>query len=819
MRLSEQRVHADVEHMLSRMSLRERVGLLTGAGFWVTAERPEIGLRAMVLSDGPVGVRGQTWDERPSAALPCPTSWAASWDEALVTRLGGLLAAEARRKGVDVVLGPTVNLQRSPLAGRHYECLSEDPLLSGRVAVAYVRGLQACGVGATAKHYVANDAETNRFTVDVRVDDRTLREVYLAPFERLVVDGGVWVVMAAYNGVNGATMTDSSLLTQPLMTEWGFDGVVVSDWYAARSTRASVLAGLGLVMPGPTGPWGDALLAAVEEGAVPAAVIEDRARRMIRLAARVGALADVSPPGAPPELAPDGMTRLLREAAAAGTVLLRNVGGLLPLDRRALRRVAVCGANATVPAILGGGSSGVTPQYAVTPLDALRAGLGDEVEVIYAVGAHNRPGLSPVSAEATTCPHCGQPGLAVRYREPGGRLLRAEHRTVGRLIWVGQEILRGADVEVATRFRAPSAGRWRLGFVGVGAFTFTLNGERVADAVLRPDRENFAGSFLDPPQQWVERDLRAGEEVDVVLVHRLDPELEFAQVVLGVRAPRGSDVDELGAAVDAARTADVAVVVVGTTEQVETEGRDRRTLALPGRQDALVSAVAAANPRTVVVVNSGAPIAVPWRDDVAAILLCWFPGQEGGGALADVLLGDIEPGGRLPCTWPARDADVPVLSTRPRDGQLAYAEGLHVGYRAWLRAGASPAYPFGHGLGYTTWTYQGLDAPATVPAGRDVTVRVRVGNRGPRPGKEVVQAYLSRAGSAVDRPVQWLAGFAVVRAEPGQAAVAELRLAARTFQHWSTADGGWRTEPGAFRLSVGRSVADLSLARTVTVTD
>jgi beta-glucosidase len=251
---------------------------------------------------------------------------------------------------------------------------------------------------------------------------------------------------------------------------------------------------------------------------------------------------------------------------------------------------------------------------------------------------------------------------------------------------------------------------------------------------------------------------------------------------------------------------------------VETEGRDRTTLALPGRQDALVSAVAAANPRTVVVVNAGAPVAMPWRDDVAAILLCWFPGQEGGGALAEVLLGDVEPGGRLPCTWPARDADVPVLSTRPRDGQLAYAEGVHVGYRAWLRSGAFPAYPFGHGLGYTTWSYDALEAPATVPAGRDVTVRVRVGNRGPRPGKEVIQAYLSRAGSAVDRPVRWLAGFAVVRADPDRDAVAELRVAARAFQHWSTEDSCWRTEPGAFRLSVGRSVADLPLAQTITVT-
>ena len=669
---------------------------------------------------------------------------------------------------------------------------------------------------------MANDAETARFTVDVRVDERTLREIYLAPFERLVVDGGVWVVMAAYNGVNGATH-DRQPAASPsrLVDEWGFDGVVVSDWYAARSTHASVLAGLGLVMPGPAGPWGDALVAAVEDGSVPVAAVDDRARRMVRLAARVGALPDVAAEGTPDRLSPDGVAQLLRAAAAGGMVLLRNAGDLLPLDRHALRRVAVVGPNAAAPAIQGGGTAGVTPQYAVAPLDGLRAslgaGLGGTVEVTYAAGAHNRPDLSPVPAAAATCPHCGRAGLSVRYLDPDGRLLRAEHRTASRLVWFGEEILRGAVVEVRTRLRAPAAGVWRLGFVGVGPFTFTVDGERVADEVVRLERGGFAATFLHPPQRWVERELSEGQEADLLLVHHLDPELDFAQIVLGVRAPRQSDADELAAAVEAARAADVAVVVVGTTDQIETEGRDRATLALPGRQDDLVRAVAAANPRTVVVVNAGAPVTMPWRDAVAAILLTWFPGQEFGIALADVLLGDVEPGGRLPSSWPARDDDVPVLSTRPVDGRLDYAEGLHVGYRAWLRTGRSPAYPFGHGLGYTTWAYEAVDAPATVRGGVDVTVRVRVRNTGRRRGKEVVQAYLSRADSAVERPALWLAGFAVVRADPGRPAVAEVRLAARAFQHWSVDHVAWHTEPGAFQLTVGRSVADRPLARTITV--
>jgi beta-glucosidase len=804
-----------VERLLSSLDVGGMVRLLTGGGFWTTRAEPAVGLRSMVLSDGPVGVRGQRWDEHGSVTLPAPTAWAATWDECLVARLAGLLALEARRKRVDVVLGPTVNLHRSPLAGRHFECLSEDPLLSGRIGVAYVRGLQAAGVAATAKHYVANDAETNRFTVDVRVDERTLREVYLAPFERLVVDAGVWVVMAAYNRVNGVTMTDSPLLTLPLMTEWGFDGVVVSDWYATRSAAASAVAGLGLVMPGPGGPWDESLLTAIAEGGVAEALVQDKARRLLRLAARVGAVRDDEPvvgyPGA------EDAAALLREAAAAATVLVRNDGDALPLGRGSLRRVAVLGPNATEPAIQGGGTAGVTAEYTVTPLDGLRAALGSGVEVMQAVGAYRAPGLTAVSSTMVTCPRCGRPGMALRYLDPDGGERRAEHRTTGQLIWFGEEILRGATVEVSARFRAPAAGQWRIGFAGVGRFKLSLGREIAIDEVVQLTNDSFAASFLDPPQRFVTRTLAEGDELDLVVVHQLAPDLDFAKIVVGVQAPRRPDDEELARAVDAARQADVAVVVVGTDERVESEGRDRVSLALPGRQDELVRAVAAANPRTVVVVNAGAPVLLPWRDEVAAVLLAWFPGQEFGNALADVLLGQVEPGGRLPTTWPAIEEDVPVLSTRPVDGQLDYVEGLHIGYRAWLRSGRRPAYPFGHGLGYTTWRYEAVDAPATARALDDVVVAVRVRNTGRRRGKEVVQVYLSRPESAVERPALWLAGFGVVRADPDEPAVAEIRIAARVFQHWSTADHAWRTEPGVFQLTVGGSVADRPWARVISV--
>ena len=735
-----------VERTLGSLNLERRVRLLTGSDFWTTAGDERIGLRPMVLADGPAGVRGQEWDERfPSVSLSSPTACAATWDEPLVRRLAGVLAAEARRKGVDVVLGPTVNLQRSPLAGRHFEYLSEDPLLSGRIGLAYVRGLQAHGVAATAKHYVCNDAETNRFSVDIQADERTLREVYLAPFEDLVVEGGVWVVMAAYNRVNGVTMTENPLLHSPLLTEWGFDGVVVSDWYAARSTEASALSGLGLVMPGPRGPWGAALVAAVRGGRVPAAAVEDKARRLLRLAARVGALPDTEqavPVAVEP--APSDVNALLREAAAAGMVLLRNHQAALPLDPASLRRVAVLGPNAAEGVTQGGGAAEVVAAKEVSPLDGLRSALGEGIEVLHAAGVRTRRGLTLLSSMPVTCPHCGEAGLRVRYLDAAGRELRTEHRAGGPLVWQGAQILRGATVEISARFRANATGRWQIGFTGVGAFHLVLDGDSVITETVRLGTDNFALNFLQPPQRAVTRFLVEGQELELVLLHHLVPEQDFAKVTLGVVPPGRSDEEEFADAVHLASSADAAVVVVGTTPELESEGLDRVSLGLPGRQDALVRAVAAVNVRTIVVVNAGGPVAMPWRDEVAAVLVAWLPGQEFGHALADVLVGVTEPGGRLPMTWGARDEDVPVLSTRPIDGALPYAEGLHVGYRAWLRAGANPAYPFGHGLGYTTWAYLGIEAPTTVRVREDVT--------GVCPGSQHRPA--SRQGSRSGLPVR-----------------------------------------------------------------
>jgi beta-glucosidase len=803
---------------LALLSLERKVRLLTGDSFWSLYPEPAVGLRRVVLSDGPAGVRGELWDERdPSANVPSPTALAASWDEARVERLGRLLAAEARRKGVDVFLAPTVNLHRSPYGGRHFECFSEDPLLTARIGAAYVKGVQSGGVAATVKHFVANDSETERFSVDARVDERALRELYLAPFEHIVGVGGAWAVMAAYNTVNGTTMTEHAMLNELLKGEWGFDGLVMSDWYATRSTDAAGNGGMDLAMPGPGGPWGDALVAAVRAGTVTEAAIDEKVLRLLRLAARVGALDGIAPAApAPAAWSDDEITAELRGAAAAGFVLARNVGGVLPLDRTALGRVAVLGPNAAQARTLGGGSATVFPPYTVSPLDGLRAALGADVEVVHSPGVRSTDRVPPASLDLLRHPD-GTPGLEVRLLGPDGAELGREHRTGAALTWLGSfgsglPVAAVAALEVRTAIRAPVAGRYLIGVSGLGPFRLTL-GERVAidDTVELPPGADPVEGMMRPPQRVVPVELDEGTEVALTLWHEPQTaggigEMGITAVMFQLNAAREMEVDELDRAVALAAGADAAVVVVGTTEEVESEGFDRDSLSLPGDQDDLVRRVAAANPNTVVVVNSGAPVLLPWRDEVPTVLLTWFPGQEFGNALADVLLGAAEPGGRLPVAWPVDESSGPVPSTRPVDGVLPYTESIHIGQRGYDRAGVAPAYPFGHGLGYTTWEY--LDVSE---AGEDVlTVRVR--NTGGRAGREVVQVYVSRPDSAVDRPVRWLGGFGAVTADPGAEATVEVVLHRRAFEHWDAASRSWVVEPGEFRLEVGPSAADLRLS-------
>ncbi|MEU3659873.1 glycoside hydrolase family 3 C-terminal domain-containing protein [Streptomyces sp. NPDC032940] len=797
----------DIDRLLGKLTPRARALLLSGATTWRTRAEPGVGLRELVMSDGPAGVRGQSWDERiTSVLLPCATALAATWDEELVEALGGLLAAEARRKGVHVLLAPTLNLHRSPLGGRHFECFSEDPELTGRIGAAFIRGVQAQGVAATAKHYVANDSETDRLTVDVRVGERALREVYLAPFEAAVA-AGVGLVMAGYNAVDGTTMTANPLLADPLKSEWGFDGVVVSDWGAVRETVATARAALDLAMPGPDGPWGEALARAVADGSVPEAAVDDKARRLLRLAARCGALGEERP-SAPAPFPARRARSLARRAVAAGAVLLAN-RDVLPLDADHLGTVAVIGAHAARTRTQGGGSAGVFPQDEVSVLDGVRAALRGRARVVHVPGPRPDGPPPPLDAAACTDPRSDRPGVLLRVLDATGAELYAQRRGGGRLL--EPRLVPGAHtVEISARLRPRTAGRWNLGVAGFGRMSLTLDGRVLLDGDFPPATDDPAVIHVDPPAQYAGAELAVGQDALLVARRELAPGTGRATVV-SAAPPAPDTASALAEAARAARSADAAIVVVGTTEHGESEGYDRTDLALGHTQDALVRAVAAANPRSVAVVNSGGPVEMPWRDAAGAVLLAWFPGQEGGGGLADVLFGRAEPGGRLPTTWPAALADAPVTRTRPSGGRLSYDEGLHVGHRGWLRERRTPAYWFGHGLGYTTWAYEELTVPPVTRAGDDLTVRVRVRNTGSREGREVVQVYLARPAAVVDHPERWLAGYATVRARPGETVTARIRVPARALRHWSVTDRAWRTEEGRCRVLVGRSAGDLPL--------
>ncbi|WP_309093521.1 glycoside hydrolase family 3 C-terminal domain-containing protein [Streptomyces sp.] len=807
---AEQRREAAVEAALGKLDLDAKARILAGQDMWSLPALPEAGLASLVMSDGPIGVRGVHWSaDDPSVALPSPTALAATWDAGLARRAGVLLAQEARRKGVHVLLAPTVNLHRSPLGGRHFEAYSEDPYLTGRIGAAYVRGVQSGGVGTTVKHFVANDAETDRLTVNNLVGERALRELYLAPFEAIVADARPWGIMTAYNSVNGPTMTEHHhLVNEVLRGEWGFDGVNVSDWTAARSTTGALTGGLDIAMPGPGTVYGENLARAVRAGEAAETLVDEAVRRVLRLAARVGVLEGAEPVVTDPPPGVDGEA-LAREIARRSFVLVRNEGGALPLRPG---RVALIGAAARDARVLGGGSATVFPARTVSPLDGLTAAL-PEGTLGYALGADPNTEL-PVADRGFE--------LRAICRDAAGTVLGTRSAPSGHIQWTGADLPDGVShdmlhsVELTGTFTPRETGTHTFGIKGLGPFRLTVAGTVYYDDVQRPDGDDPFLTFFGPPVPHARVDLTAGEPVEVSLTHTVPPPDGPMRVIgftLAHQDPQRDPAELIAEAVEAARAADTAVVVVATTERVESEGFDRADLRLPGHQDDLVRAVAAANPRTVVVVNSGSPVELPWRDEVAAVLLSWFPGQEGGAALADVLTGAHEPGGRLPTTWGSL-ADAPVTRVVPENGELPYEEGVFIGYRAWEKHGRTPAYPFGHGLGYTDWTYESVEV-AEAPEG--ITAKVRLRNTGDRPGREVVQLYLAPREPGPTRPARWLAGFAGVEAGPGETAEATVGLPRRAFEIWDEATGSWSFVKGSYEIQVGRSITDRRITATINV--
>lgn len=821
----------DLRVDLARLSLPVKIQLLTGRTAWRLFPLPQIGMRPIGFSDGPIGVRGAEHQASASAQAPSPSAMAATWDEGALTRLGLLMAGEARRKGTDVVLAPVVNLQRSPIGGRHFECYSEDPLLTGRMAAAFIRALQGAGVGASVKHFVGNEVETERTRYLAAIDERALREVYLAPFERAVRDANSWTVMAAYNGLDAAgesapATEHAGLLRGILRDEWGYDGVVVSDWMAATSTVETALGGLDLVMPGPDGPWGAALLAAVSDGRVPEALIDEKVERLLHLGERVGAFANASgggedDPGAGP--APDSpeVRATLRELAARSIVVLRNESRLLPLRPTELIRVALIGASAVDPFVQGGGSAYVQAPLLSLPADELSRALdGVELTVYRGGDIHQHEPLADRGSLATSD---GAPGVALTTLDAGGGLLESRRAAE----CDDSPIRRLSDdartVRAETTVLLSEPGGHRIEVAPVGAHRIWIDGELISESAEQVGAEVVLNSSHNHPAGHLRTiEVTEPRRVPVVVeVQVVDAEGfgRFAKIELRHGKPGPSAEDEIADAVRGAAAADVAIVMVGTTPETESEGWDRPDLALPGHQNELVQRVLAANPRTVVIVNAGAPVELPWLDDVPAVLWSWLLGQEVGGAIADALLGTIEPSGRLPWTLPRAHADSPVAFGLPDGGRIRYDEGVLVGHRGWDAAGVEPAREFGFGLGYSDYSYDDLTVSGDATGGAVATVRLT--NTGGRDGREVVQLYLepptgSPSGPA-GRPLRWLAGFAVVDLAAGATDTVAIDIERRAFETWDTGLGAWTLPTGQYRVRAGRSSRDLRLAASLDV--
>src|SRR5579864_6620026 len=775
--------------MPEELTLEEQAALTAGLDFWHTVPIERAGIPSLRMTDGPSGARGERWSVYTSACLPSGSALAATWNRDLVRRVGRVLGDEARSKGAGLLLAPTVNLHRHPTTGRHFECFSEDPYLTAELAVAYIGGVQERGVGAVVKHLVCNDQEFERHTISVEVDERALRELYLQPFEA-AVRADVWGVMGAYNKLAGTYCCEHHwLLVDLLRHEWGFRGVVVSDWFATHSTSA-VAAGLDLEMPGPARHMGPHLLGAVARGEIETSDVATAAQRVLELVQRATSRDNLAR-GEPPAV-------VARAAAAEAIVLLRNQNDVLPLKKAI--RVAVIGPQADRLAIQGGGSAEVTPSYVSSPLAAIQK---RDVEVVHEPGCA-LPGPTPL-LDYRWLPNNLAVDVFGSDDLTGEPILRETiMRSLAR--WGGAPApgmpSTGYSARVSGQFVPDRSGVWEFGLSSAGAARLLLDGQPLIDnmgtaepdPLFRQGRQEKSGEIA----------LQAGASYQLVAELRVNVDVPQAGVRIGARPL--PPVDARQRAVDAATNADVAIVVVGYNGSWEAEGGDRPDMDLPGDQDELVRAVAAANPRTIVAVNSGAPVTMDWADSVAAILQVWFAGMEAGNALADVLFGDVNPSGRLPTTFPRHLSDTPASAYYPgADGVVRYGEGLLVGYRHYDRRGVEPRFCFGHGLSYSRFTYGNLQVSGT-------TVSVEVTNEGPRAGAEVVQLYVCDVSAGSDEPVKELRQFEKVHLSVGETQTVTFSLTQRDFSAWDAARHGWVRRSRPFELLVGASSRDIRLA-------
>ena len=805
-----------IESLISELTLEEKVSILSGSTAWHTTGVPRLNIPRVKMTDGPIGARGDSVSGATSACFPSASCLSSSWDKENVEDVARAIGVEAKSKDADVLLGPTINLHRHPLGGRHFECYSEDPILTGELASSYVKGVQSVGVSACLKHFIGNDTEYQRHFVSSNIDERTLRELYLLPFE-MGVKAGSLSVMSAYNQLNNIYCSShADILNKILKEEWNFPGYVVSDWGAAQDTIGNANGGLDCEMPGPARSWGENLVKAVNDGKVLEEVVDDKVRRILRVADFTGRLDK-------PEEKPEESNNLkedqalIRKAGSEGMVLLKNTH-VLPLQKEKIKKLAVIGPNALKGQYLGGGSASLNPHYVVHPLEGIKAALDENVEVTYAKGCHTHKFLPAIPESLFT----ENEGFSVDFYD-GQEFKGSPIETKilkGNKFWA----MGGFGLDIVAQSKRPSlsvrfsgtlkpefSGEFDFEIFSIGPSRLLVDDEVLIDNWTSQDPgETFFAMGSAPKRSKIE--FKEGKTYSLVIEYKWEG--RFPAVQIGMQAPDQHDLME--EATSLAKEADAVILIVGTNSDWETEGNDRASLDLPSNQDELIEKVCNLNKNTIVVLNTGSPCEMPWVDKANSILQCWFPGQEFGNSLSDILFGEVNPSGKLPTTFPKNLSDTPAYSTYPgKDLQMDYEEGLFIGYRWYDREEIEPLFAFGHGLSYTTFDYSNLRAVPPKGTSSVAAFELDITNSGDVFGKEIVQGYVKVSESKIDRPIKELKKFEKVSLEPGESKKITFELTERDLSFWSETNQSWQVEPAEYIFEVGASAIDIRESTSV----
>jgi beta-glucosidase len=804
------------KNLLKELTLDEKVTLLSGFNNWYTNKIERLNIPSIKMSDGPNGVRGDGTSGKSSACFPCPILMGSTWNEDLFYEIGEALGEEANDKDVDVLLGPTINLHRHPLGGRHFENYSEDPFLVGKLATAYVKGVQSKKVSACLKHFIANDTEFERHTSSSNVDERTLREVYLLPFEMGVKEGNSKSVMSAYNKLNNIYCSShKELLIDILKKEWNFDGYVVSDWGAALETVENAHGGLDLEMPGPGNTWGKKLLEAVTEGLVDEEVINDKVERILNIAEFSGRF-DSPENKLEKSNIRKSHNKLLRKVASEGMVLLKNKK-ILPLKKSAIKKLAVIGPNAKNSQIIGGGSASLKPHYQVHPFEALQERFSDDFSISYAEGAKTNKYLPKLNERLFSN---SEDGFLVEYfdKEINKDKLISSEVLKGNKFWVfegfAKDIINKEErpsviVRFSCNYSPDVSGEHDFEIFGIGLGKLKIDGKVLIDNWNETTQGEAFFSFATAPKRnsiYLDKNETYKFEVEYFFEGR------FPAIHFGCMPPEKENL--LEEAIKTSREADAVILIVGTNSDWETEGNDRSELALPADQDKLIESVIKENANTVVVINSGSPVSMPWINDSNAILQSWFGGQEYGNALADLIFGEINPSGKLPTTFPVQIEDTPAFDYYPgKNSQMNYEEKLLIGHRWYERKGKKPLFPFGFGLSFTKFSFSDLEVIKKDDL--NINCKFRIKNFGEMDGHEVAQCYVAFLKAEEDEPLKTLQSFKKVFIEKNKEIELEISLNKRNFSYWDVDKKDWMVKPGEYRIDIGSSSEKIELSEII----